>query len=108
MIFKDIDWLQQTWDDASVELTAELSLTVTVSAEAGTETIGEEKGFAAGATKLVDVVGAKIMPSKLTLGSLCGHILMFYKRLFNVDPFQNSNIFPTSEKFESIILLLLS
>ena len=90
-----------------MELTVELSLTVTVSAEAGTETIGEEKGFAAGATKLV-VVGAKIMPSKLALGSLCGHILMFYKRLFNVDPFQNSNIFPTSEKFESIILLLLS
>ena len=45
-----------------------LKLILAVSVDAGTEIDGEGGGFATGATKVSDVVGAEIMQSKITLG----------------------------------------
>ena len=58
-----------------MEVTSELRLIVVVSVDAGVKIDGEGERFATGATNVGDVVGADIMRSNITLGSLCCHIL---------------------------------
>lgn len=57
-----------------MELTGELSLTVKL--KQALKQMGRRKDLLQVVTKVHGVVGAEIMPSNITLGSLCGHILM--------------------------------
>ena len=74
-----------------MEVTGELRLIVAVTVDAGTKINKEGERFVTGATNAGDVVGADIMQSKITLGSLLSSQLMtrfppsthrLYKRLF--------------------------
>ena len=58
-----------------MEVTGEVRLIVVVSTDADTRIDGEGERFATGATNVGDVVGADIMRSNITLGSLCCHII---------------------------------
>ena len=57
-----------------MEVTSELRLIVVVSVDAGVKIDGEGERFATGATNVGDV-GADIIRSNITLGSLCCRIL---------------------------------
>lgn len=58
---KGIIWLLLAWENASVDVTGELRLIVAVSIDASIETVGEEEeAWAAGVTKVGDVVAAEI------------------------------------------------
>ena len=58
-----------------MEVTGELKLIVAVSVDAGARIDGVGESCATGATNVGDVVGADIMRSNITLGSLCCRIL---------------------------------
>ena len=58
-----------------MEVTGELRLIVAVSVDGGARVDWEGERFATGATNVGDVVGADIMRSNVTLGSLCCRIL---------------------------------
>ena len=53
-----------------MEVAGELRLIVAVSVDASARIAGEEKVFATGAANVGDVIGADIMLSNITLGSL--------------------------------------
>ena len=75
---KDMHWLLLAWDDAKVEVIGGLRLIVAVSVDAEARIDGEGERFATGATNVGDVVGADIMRSNITLGSLCCHIISWW------------------------------
>ena len=75
---KYMRWLVLVWDDESVKVTGEFRFTVAVSADPGTKTDREGERFAAGATKVGNVVGPDITQSNITLCSLCCCILSWW------------------------------
>ena len=58
-----------------MEVTGEVRLIVAVSIDAGARIDGEGERIATGVTNVGDVVGADIIRSNITLGSLCCRIL---------------------------------
>ena len=58
-----------------MEVIVGIRLIVAVSVDAEARIDGEGERFATGATIVGDVVGADIMQSNITIGSLCCHII---------------------------------